>query len=314
MIIFNQKLSFRSLFLFLILTVPAVAAAAGFRGEVMALQGDAFVISDLSRASAEKGQLVASGDSLETGASSFIDIGFDSGWKNVMRVGENSTVKITDIYPTSLSLVGGEILAKLDALPKDSTFEIKTPTAVIGIRGSMCLAEHKDGVTTASNLHAHPIFVAPPANGSVLDSSKMQSVGLHEKATVGSDLKVTVDKMTAAEIGMAAKAVATLTASVTQRSGEGSSVKLEDISQISSAYQDGLDVRLPKADSPADTSASYETDILTAGDNAAEAPHQEQRAGGSSSGGSTSGGADGGDGGGDGLSLETSIATEEAVI
>src|SRR5690349_3354282 len=146
---FTKKPVLKLLVLFAALGLPALAFAGAFRAEIMAIHGEAFVLpSGISRLPAKIGGLISAGDSIETGTASFVDIGFDRNWKNVTRIGEKTSVKITDIYPTSLSLVSGDVLAKLDELPQDSTFEIKTPTAVIGIRGSICAAQYKDGVTT----------------------------------------------------------------------------------------------------------------------------------------------------------------------
>lgn len=266
-------------------SLPALAAAGVFRAEIMAIRGEAFQLpSGLSRISAKIAALVSPGDSIETGAASFVDLGFDRNWKNVTRIGEKSSVKITDIYPTSLSLVSGDVLAKLDALPKDSTFEIKTPTAVIGIRGSICAVEYKDGTTMVYNPHEHAISVAPPAEGSALDPSKIQSVGQNQKATVGANLQVVVQNMTPAEVARQTKAVADISASV---SGSKPSKQLEKIAEISASYQAMLDKKIP---------TQFDTRLLDSDLDENEAPHLVQRAGAGGSGGEGSSGS--GDGGG----------------
>ena len=55
----------------------------------------------------------------------------DSEWKNVTRLEENSKLKVSSVYPGKLKLSEGAVFARLKVLPKDSAFEVKTPTGTV---------------------------------------------------------------------------------------------------------------------------------------------------------------------------------------
>lgn len=73
-------------------------------------------------------------DMLRTLSQSSCVIGFDS---SRLKLKENTEFKIKGlIEKINLGLEYGEILIKLENLPKDSSFEIQTPQAIAGVRGT----------------------------------------------------------------------------------------------------------------------------------------------------------------------------------
>ena len=115
---------------------PMRAQAGEVYCEVMSIQGTASVIQNGSAASMKRGDHLKAGDSIKVGDNSYVDIAYDKAWKNVTRVRENSRVRIGSIEPTHLDMKQGDIFSRIKALPKNSSFEIQTPTAIAAVRGT----------------------------------------------------------------------------------------------------------------------------------------------------------------------------------
>lgn len=93
---------------------------------------------------AEVGMELKQGDEIRTGAFSEIEIAFEEEEENIIRIDEEAeltlreltTDMITGGESTSLGLDLGGVLARLEELPEESEFEVRTPTAVAGVRGT----------------------------------------------------------------------------------------------------------------------------------------------------------------------------------
>ena len=114
------------------------AFSADYSAEVMTLEGTAQVLRSSSpdKSDLKEGDFLQAGDLLEVGPASFVDLAYDKEWKNLTRISENSRIKIVSIFPTGLKMDHGNLFAKLGQLPKGSTFEVRTPTAVAAVRGT----------------------------------------------------------------------------------------------------------------------------------------------------------------------------------
>ena len=109
----------------------SAAYAEGFQCEVMSIEGSAFVTnSEMTHQPIKEGDILKVNDLIEVGADSSVDIAYDRDWQNVARLEESSKIEIKNIFPTMLKMSYGGIYAKLKSLPKDSTFEVATPTAI----------------------------------------------------------------------------------------------------------------------------------------------------------------------------------------
>jgi len=79
------------------------------------------------------------GDTITTSKNSSVEIKFGKDMKNVISAREDTTVKldaITESGDKKITLENGEFFADLEALDSNSTFEVKTPTAVCGVLGT----------------------------------------------------------------------------------------------------------------------------------------------------------------------------------
>jgi hypothetical protein len=73
---------------------------------------------------------------VKTEAKSECTLAFDETMKNILTLKEHSWVKLEDIKPAAIFLPQGRVFALIDDLAKVEKFEIRTPTAVAGVRGT----------------------------------------------------------------------------------------------------------------------------------------------------------------------------------
>ncbi|MDD5583506.1 MAG: FecR family protein [Candidatus Omnitrophica bacterium] len=84
---------------------------------------------------------------VKTGAKSECTLSFDETMKNILTLKENSWVKLEDIKPANISLPQGRVFALIDDIKKVEKFEIRTPTAVAGVRGTGESVEFNGGMS-----------------------------------------------------------------------------------------------------------------------------------------------------------------------
>lgn len=87
-------------------------------------------------APAKAGMVLNPGDRIKTGRDATAVVSFDAEDKNISRIGAGSDVVIILGTTEKLELVNGDVFSALENLPKGSTFEIRTSTAVAGVRGT----------------------------------------------------------------------------------------------------------------------------------------------------------------------------------
>ena len=116
------------------------ATIAGFNGEVMVKNP-----GPGSWAPAKVGDILSEGSFIKTGIGAKAVINIDNGQTAVVDVSEKSLVSfttlikdgITGMKKTLLDLSIGQVLIKAEKLDTpDSKFEVKTPTSVVGVRGT----------------------------------------------------------------------------------------------------------------------------------------------------------------------------------
>lgn len=98
----------------------------------------------------EAGKALYSGDSVRTHEDSFAEIAFDKKKENMVSILAKSHVVIRLKDEEKIELIDGEVFALVNQLPKGSTFEIRTPTAVCGARGTGWGAKANKAKTTVS--------------------------------------------------------------------------------------------------------------------------------------------------------------------
>ena len=100
---------------------------------------------------------------IKTGTDSFIEVVFDSEGLNVLRIKQKTLITIQN---ARVDLKNGSVLAAFANLKEGSTFSVKTPTAVCGIRGSGMGVDYIDNMTIVS-AYEHSVYVQGlDANGS----------------------------------------------------------------------------------------------------------------------------------------------------
>ncbi len=139
---------------------PLRAQEEEFYCEVMSLEGTATVSnSTVSGKPIQEGDVLKTEDLITVGAGSYVDLAYDKDWNNVTRVEENSKVRLRSLYPTTVELEEGGVFAKLKSLPKDSTFEVKTPTAIASVRGTEYRTTFLSGETQIYNVSDSDVYV-----------------------------------------------------------------------------------------------------------------------------------------------------------
>ncbi len=92
---------------------------------------------------AEDGMQLEAGDTLRTSYSGSCELSFNQANTNIVRLEETTSLKLLFTGDEKLEMTQGEVFASISELPSGSAFEIRTPTAVSGARGT-------DWVTTVS--------------------------------------------------------------------------------------------------------------------------------------------------------------------
>jgi hypothetical protein len=77
-----------------------------------------------------------SGDSIKTHRKATLEIAFDDRRKNIVRIHPNTHVVISLKGNEKIELIDGEVFLLVQKLPWGSKFEIRTPTAICGARGT----------------------------------------------------------------------------------------------------------------------------------------------------------------------------------
>ena len=134
-----------------IFSMGAYAADSGLKAKIISTKGDVKVDpqGNGSWVAANVNMELNQGAIIKTGAGSSANLAFDTAMLNVLNVEENTTLSV-DTLSEKLSEVGlsnGKILANLKGLKGGSTFQVKTPTAIAGARGTGLGVEFARGIT-----------------------------------------------------------------------------------------------------------------------------------------------------------------------
>jgi len=112
-----------------------------YAAQVIYLEGSCQVRSpqDESWRKLDKDARVDIGDSIRTARHSKIDIALDAEKKNMIRLGERTLVVLSSSTETSvdrLDLSRGRVYSNMENIKAGLSFEVNTPSAVAGVRGS----------------------------------------------------------------------------------------------------------------------------------------------------------------------------------
>jgi len=101
----------------------------------------------ISASAASVNDILGDGDKIETGTDGIVELKFDNGNALNMKPGSNLTITklamdlSTGEYENLFESTAGKIRARIEGLKGKSRFEIKTPTAVSGARGTIMYLE-----------------------------------------------------------------------------------------------------------------------------------------------------------------------------
>jgi hypothetical protein len=114
---------------------------ASYAAEVLSVQGSVQVQSsaDGQWRKVEKGMQVIIGDLIRTARSSTVEIALDAEKKNTIRIEPRALVTLNSANAgimDRLDLAKGKVYANLEDIKSGLTFEVNTPSAVAGVRGS----------------------------------------------------------------------------------------------------------------------------------------------------------------------------------
>ncbi len=138
--------------IFLALLIPSSVLAAPI-GKISAVQGNVDVtVGSTPAVAAREGMPVNEGDILRAKSKSKAEVTFNDG--NQLRLAANTRLKITayavgEKKSNFLNLFRGKMQSMVKNLGKGSTYEVRTPTAVCGVRGTDFFTFFQNGVSGA---------------------------------------------------------------------------------------------------------------------------------------------------------------------
>ncbi|MDD5255143.1 MAG: FecR family protein [Candidatus Omnitrophica bacterium] len=125
----------------------------------------------------EEGMILEAGDSVKTGSGASAELSFNEANTNLLRLSENTEAKAVFSGDEKLEMTCGEIFASISSLPSESAFEIRTPTAVSGARGTDWVTKVTDEGTDIEAVEDVPYVRHFEANGSVSRESTPVNAG-----------------------------------------------------------------------------------------------------------------------------------------
>lgn len=137
----------------LLLSMALSTAAYGLHATVIKKKGSAEFLKsgEGTWQEVKKGLRLYSGDSVKTGESSSVDVAFDSSKNNLVSIRPRTHVVLKITESEKIELIDGEVFALVKRLPPGSSFEVRTPTAVCGARGTGWGAETNKDISTVSS-------------------------------------------------------------------------------------------------------------------------------------------------------------------
>ncbi len=236
------KLNLRSVFIFCLLSIvyslssaSLLCASEEFHCEVLKLKGEAKVSGGEGESKKlAEGDLLQVGQTVEVAADSYVDLAYDREWKNISRLEENTKITLLKIYPGQLDLKEGSVYARLKSLPKDSSFEVKTPTAVATVRGTEYRTLVKDGHTDVFNSSSSPIYVYGVNSDGEVNKKDLVVLKTAQKTSVekAGAKPASPQVMTADEKGMGTEITEHIKKNITEVLITGRVSKIQSVSEL----------------------------------------------------------------------------------
>jgi len=143
------------LFFFALSILPAAFAQ---QAEVTSSSGTVEVMleGEDDYTDAQEGMVLEAGDKIRTSGSSSAELSFNDDNTNLVRLSENTSSEVIFSGDEKLQMEEGEVFASISKLPSSSAFEIRTPTAVSGARGTDWVTKVTDEGTDVEAIDSQP--------------------------------------------------------------------------------------------------------------------------------------------------------------
>ncbi len=147
-------------FLFCFLVQMAQGLSDDYGCEVMEVHGEVYLHNkNIGHHPLKQGDILKPGDTVEVTKDAQAHLAYDQEWNNVTTIEENSKMEIRSIYPTNLFIEKGAVLAKLNKLPKGTSFQLSTPVNVAAVRGSIYELVYRGETAEVYNFSSSPVEV-----------------------------------------------------------------------------------------------------------------------------------------------------------
>ncbi|MEI6437175.1 MAG: FecR family protein [Candidatus Omnitrophota bacterium] len=142
----NWFLGHQSLILLIGGALLAVLLAVNFlcsdtpdRARVLRMAGSVTIVRANETITPVIGMMLNAQDKIITGDGAYVEVAYDDSLKNVIKINANSRIVFESSRIerlTRLFMDRGSVMVKLDGLEKGSTFKVRTPVAIAGVRGT----------------------------------------------------------------------------------------------------------------------------------------------------------------------------------
>ncbi len=105
---------------------------------------------------AQDNMVLTAGDKIKTASGASVELSFNEANTNLVRLDENTSVNISLPGDEKLEMTEGEVFSSISELPTGSAFEIRTPTAVSGARGTDWVTKVTEEGTDVEALESVP--------------------------------------------------------------------------------------------------------------------------------------------------------------
>lgn len=125
----------------------------------------------------EEGVFLQAGDQIRTGSGSYVELGFNEEESNIVRLDADSYAILVLKGEEQLELLKGKAFATIGDLPANASFEIRTPTAIVGVRGTDWLTTVEDDATGVEAYDGNPYIKSMNEDGTFAKEATIVTAG-----------------------------------------------------------------------------------------------------------------------------------------
>jgi len=172
----------------------SISGAFAQEATIIEIKGEVFLRQD-SQSQWEEAQLnkvITQDWEIKTKRNASCTVAFDTKRKNIITVKDNTEIKVESVLPSRVFLPEGRVFALIKNLSENKKFEVRTPTAISGARGTGWLTEVVAGETNISCFDEMVFVGSLDPSGAVtgqIDLAKGLEVNIEEKAVELTDVK-----------------------------------------------------------------------------------------------------------------------------